>query len=72
MKIFEMSQNYNDGYLAITSCVIIAESEIRAREIAATDFGRDWRGAGFVQCSELGVANSEQAERVVIYECTEG
>ena len=72
MKIFKLWQDLDTGYLAVTSCVIIAESEARAREVSAKEFGIDWRTPEHVYCKEIGIATPGISEEVVIYECIDG
>lgn len=72
MKIFEMSQNYNDGYLAVTGCVMIAEHEQHARDLAVFEFGKYWNHAEHVTCKEIGTANDDQVPGHILIESSDG
>ena len=67
MKIFKLWQD-TDSYLSVTACVIIAENERRAKDIAAAKFQGEWIDHLNVFCNEIGIANPDQVESVVIEE----
>lgn len=72
MKLFLLTQNANIDYDTYDSCVVCAENKEDAVKIHPDGFTLDWDRNGswvtkdLVECIEIGVANPNQKEGVIL------